>query len=203
MPTDISCQCLGFKLKSPLVLASGIIGTSADLLERAARCGAGAVTSKSCSLEPRLGHPNPIAVEWAGGVINAVGLTNPGADEEVQMLLEAKARLAPLGVPLIASIFASSVEQFGQVAAIISQAQPDLIEVNISCPNVGDEFGTPFAGSIRISRSGNRKSKGIHPNTGLHKTCPQCTQHRPHCPGSGQGGCRCDHRDQYHARDDH
>ncbi len=134
-------------MKSPLVLASGIIGTSADLLERAALCGAGAVTSKSCSLEPRLGHPNPVAVEWEGGVINAVGLTNPGADQEVQMLLDAKARLAPLGVPLIASIFASTVQEFGQVAAIISQAQPDLIEVNISCPNVSDEFGTPFAGS--------------------------------------------------------
>ena len=134
-------------MSSPLVLASGIIGTSAGLLERAARCGAGAVTSKSCGLEPRLGHPNPIAVEWGGGVINAVGLTNPGADEEVRLLREAKARLEPLGVPLIASIFASSVEQFGQVAAIISQAEPDLIEVNISCPNVGNEFGIPFAGS--------------------------------------------------------
>lgn len=134
-------------MSSPLVLASGIIGTSAGLLERAARCGAGAVTSKSCSLEPRLGHPNPVAVEWGGGVINAVGLTNPGADEEVHLLREAKACLKLLGIPLIASIFASSVEQFGQVAAIISQAEPDLIEVNISCPNVGDEFGTPFAGS--------------------------------------------------------
>jgi dihydroorotate dehydrogenase (NAD+) catalytic subunit len=134
-------------MKSPLVLASGIIGTSAGLLERVARCGAGAVTSKSCSLDPRLGHPNPVAVEWGGGVINAVGLTNPGADEEVNLLREAKTRLSPLGVPVIASIFASSIRQFGQVAAIISQAEPDLIEVNISCPNVGDEFGTPFAGS--------------------------------------------------------
>ena len=146
-------------MKSPLVLASGIIGTSPNLLERAAHCGAGAVTSKSCSLEARLGHPNPIAVEWAGGVINAVGLTNPGADEEVKMLIEAKARLAPLGVPLIASIFASSIEQFGLVAAIISQAQPDLIEVNISCPNVADEFGTPFAGSVESAAAVTEKVK--------------------------------------------
>jgi dihydroorotate dehydrogenase (NAD+) catalytic subunit len=145
--TDLSCEFLGLKMSSPLVLASGIIGTSLELLERAAHCGVGAVTSKSCSLEPRLGHPNPVAVEWGGGVINAVGLTNPGADEEVHLLREAKALLKSLGVPLIASIFASSVKQFGQVAAIISQAEPNLIEVNISCPNVGDEFGTPFSGS--------------------------------------------------------
>ena len=147
LQTDISCEFLGLKMSGPLVLASGIIGTSAGLLERAAHCGAGAVTSKSCSLEPRVGHPNPVAVEWGGAVINAVGLTNPGADEELNLLREAKALLEPLGIPLIASIFASSVEQFGQVAAIISQAEPNLIEVNISCPNVGDEFGTPFAGS--------------------------------------------------------
>ena len=203
LPTDISCQFLGLKLKSPLVLASGIIGTSADLLERAALCGAGAVTSKSCSLEPRLGHPNPIAVEWAGGVINAVGLTNPGADEEVKMLLEAKARLAPLGVPLIASIFASSIEQFGQVAAIISQAQPDLIEVNISCPNVADEFGTPFAGSPESAAAVTEKVKSS-------TQIPVCIKLAPNVPsiariatGSGQSGCRCDHCHQYHARDDH
>lgn len=146
-PIDISCDFLGLKMQNPFVLASGIIGTSAGLLERAARCGAGAVTSKSCSLEPRLGHPNPVAVEWSGGVFNAIGLTNPGADEELRLLQATKARLEPLGVPLIASIFASSLEQFGKVAAIISQAEPDMIEVNISCPNVGDEFGTPFAGS--------------------------------------------------------
>jgi len=157
------------------VLASGIIGTSSDLLERAALCGAGAVTSKSCSLEPRLGHPNPIAVEWEGGIINAVGLTNPGADEEVRMLVAAKARLSPLGVPLIASIFASSVEQFGQVAAIISQAQPDLIEVNISCPNVADEFGTPFAGSIDSVAAVTEKVK-------LSTQIPICVKLAPNVP---------------------
>ena len=64
-----------------------------------------------------------------------------------------------MGVPLIASIFASTIDQFGQVAAIISQAEPDLIEVNISCPNVGDEFGTPFAGSPESAAAVTRKVK--------------------------------------------
>lgn len=144
---DLTCSFLNLKFNNPTVLASGILGTSATLLERTARCGAGAVTAKSCGLEPRAGHPNPVSVDWGGGVINAIGLTNPGAVKEVHLLRESKAILAPLGVPLIASIFASTVEQFGEVARIVSQADPDLIEVNISCPNVGDEFGTPFAGS--------------------------------------------------------
>jgi len=177
--TDITCELLGFKMHSPLVLASGIIGTSAGLLERAARCGAGAVTSKSCSHESRLGHPNPVALEWEGGVINAVGLTNPGADEEVRLLQEAKARLEPLGVPLIASIFASSVDQFGQVASIISQAEPDIIEVNISCPNVGDEFGTPFAGSPESAAAVTEKVK-----SSTH--IPVCIKVAPNVPNIGR-----------------
>ncbi len=143
----LDCDFLGFRLRSPLVLASGIIGTSAALMARAARAGAGMVTAKSCGPAPRAGHPNPVALDWGGGLLNAIGLTNPGAEHEAVLLAETKRRLEPLGVPLIASIFAGTVEEFGHVAAIVAQAQPDLIEINISCPNVGDEFGTPFAGT--------------------------------------------------------
>ncbi len=141
----LSCDFLNFTLKSPLVLASGIIGTSPALLTRAARAGAGMVTAKSCGLAPRAGHPNPVAVDWGGGVLNAIGLTNPGADAEVPLLVETRARLSPLGVPLIASIFAGTVAEFAAVTEIICRAKPDLLEVNISCPNVRDDFGTPFA----------------------------------------------------------
>lgn len=141
----LSCGFLGLTLRNPLVLASGILGTSPSLLERAAREGAGAVTTKSCGPEPRAGHPNPVALAWDGGVINAVGLTNPGAQEEVPLLRAAKQRLAALGAPLFASIFAPTTELFGEVARVIAAAEPDLIEVNISCPNVASEFGTPFS----------------------------------------------------------
>ena len=143
---SLACDFLGFRLRSPLVLASGIIGTSATLMARAAYAGAGMVTAKSCGPTPRAGHPNPVALDWGGGLINAIGLTNPGAEHEAVLLAETKRILQPLDVPLIASIFAGTVEEFGQVASTVAQAQPDLIEVNISCPNVGDEFGTPFAG---------------------------------------------------------
>lgn len=144
--TDLSCAFLNLHLKNPTVLASGILGTSPTLLERVARAGAGAVTSKSCGPEPRAGHPNPVCLDWGGGLINAIGLTNPGVEEETRHLTASAQRLRPLGVPLIASIFAPSVEAFAEVARKVSAALPDLIEVNISCPNVGDEFGTPFAG---------------------------------------------------------
>lgn len=145
----LSVTLCGVRLRNPLVLASGILGTGADLLERVARCGAGAVTSKSCGPNPRAGHPNPTVLDWGHGLINAVGLSNPGADEEVPILRDAKARLAPLGVPLIASIFAETVQGFGDVARKVAEAAPDFIEVNISCPNVEAEFGRPFAADAR------------------------------------------------------
>ncbi len=137
----------GVPLANPLVLASGIWGTSPALLERAARNGAGAVTAKTCTLLPRRGHPNPSAVDWGHGLLNAMGLPNPGAREEVALLREASRRLAPLGVPLIASVSADTAENFAEAAAIVSEARPDLIEVNISCPNVASEHGEIFAAS--------------------------------------------------------
>ena len=74
----LTCDFLDFRLHSPLVLASGIIGTSASLMARAARAGAGMVTAKSCGPAPRAGHPNPVALDWGGGLLNAIGLTNGG-----------------------------------------------------------------------------------------------------------------------------
>lgn len=144
---DLTCRLPGVHLRTPIVLASGILGTSASLLVRAAKAGAGAVTAKSAGPTPRAGHPNPVAVDWDQGIINAIGLSNPGAEEEGMLLAEAKVLLGALGVPLIASVFGGSVEEYGQVAGTIATAQPDLIEVNISCPNVADDFGTPFAAS--------------------------------------------------------
>ena len=144
---DLTCNLFGLTLRNPIVLASGILGTSVDLLERAAHAGAGAVTAKSCGPAPRAGHLNPVAVDWDHGLLNAIGLSNPGAEEEARMLVEARARLEPLGVALIASIFAGTVAGFGDVARIVAAARPHCIEVNISCPNVADEFGTPFAAS--------------------------------------------------------
>lgn len=138
---------LNFALPSPLVLASGIWGTTASLLERAALAGCGAVTAKSCGPEPRAGHVNPTCLDWGHGLINAIGLANPGAEAEVALLAAARKRLAPLGVPLIASIFAGPPAEFGSVTRMVATAQPDLIEVNISCPNVHSEFGEPYAGN--------------------------------------------------------
>ena len=156
---DLSVKLGRLDLSNPLVLASGVMGTSPKLLHRMALSGAGAVTAKSCGLHPRAGHPNPVMVEWEHGLLNAIGLTNPGVNDEVKQLMDAKQRLKSLHVPLIASIFAGTIAEFGEVASIVADAEPDLIEVNISCPNVHDDFGLPFAADSKSAAAVTRVVK--------------------------------------------
>ena len=132
------------KLRSPFVLASGVWGVSAGTMIRAANEGAGAVTSKSCSLEPREGHKNPTVVRVSECItMNAVGLSNPGVEEEID---ELKIAIKESTSPVIASIVGRKVEDYAEVAKRISIAKPAMIEANISCPNVLRE-GKMFAAS--------------------------------------------------------
>jgi dihydroorotate dehydrogenase (NAD+) catalytic subunit len=161
---DVSVELAGVRLTSPLVLASGVLGTDAGLMERVARAGAGAVTLKSAGPVPRPGHPNPTCVEFGAGLLNAIGLANPGARAEVALVVRTRQALAPLGVRVIASVFADSAEGFGQVAAVMAEAEPDFLELNISCPNVASEFGEPFsarAQSAAAATGAARKAVGL------------------------------------------
>ena len=138
---DLAVELAGIKLASPLVLASGILGVTASSLKMVAEAGAGAVTLKSCSIGPRLGHPGPCVLPFEHGLLNAVGLSNPGAAQTAHEILD---YMGSCSTPVIASVFAPTVEQFGKVTRVVADARPDLIEVNVSCPNVESEFGTPF-----------------------------------------------------------
>jgi dihydroorotate dehydrogenase (NAD+) catalytic subunit len=138
----LAVNLAGVALESPLVLASGILGTTASSLRRVALAGAGAVTTKSCSLAPRKGHAAPCILPWKGGLLNAVGLSNPGVDGAIAEIAEYKRTCR---TPVIASIFAGSPAEFGELARRLAEIGPDLIEVNVSCPNVESEFGIPFA----------------------------------------------------------
>lgn len=147
MAPKLSTTICGQVLKSPLVLASGLLGTEAELLARVAKSGVGAVTTKSCGPSPRTGHENPTVLAWEYGVINAVGLTNPGVDEEVEEIKRLKGLLEE--TKIIASFFGGTVKEFVEVARKLSEAQPDFLEVNISCPNTESEFGQPFGVSAK------------------------------------------------------
>lgn len=93
-------------------------------------------------------------------MLNAVGLSNPGVDEGIEELKKFKDLC---DAPLIGSIFAGTPEEFAEVAERIEEAPIDMLEVDVSCPNVGKEFGDPFAYSIpaieRITKQVKQKSK--------------------------------------------
>jgi len=127
----MTVRFLGKKLKNPMVLASGVLGNSHDILERVHENGCGLVTMKSIGPEPRDGHKNPTVIDLGHGMINAVGLPSPGY---LNMENEWKA-LEKREFPLIASIYGGSVREYQMVAEFVSSKKPDFIEVNISCPN--------------------------------------------------------------------
>jgi dihydroorotate dehydrogenase (NAD+) catalytic subunit len=156
---DLSVNLCGVRLPNPTVLASGVLGLSQEIFGRLARSGCGAITTKSCSLQPRTGYHNPVVVDWGYGLINAVGLANPGVEVMVEEIRLARERLGPLGVPIIASIFANTIYDFGPMARYISEAQPDLIEVNISCPNIDARFEQMFAASPYVAAQVTRRVK--------------------------------------------
>ncbi|MEM0475552.1 MAG: dihydroorotate dehydrogenase [Candidatus Norongarragalinales archaeon] len=164
---NLETSFCGMRLRNPTVLASGVLGVSAAVLARVAReGGAGAVTTKSCCLKPRVGHPNPVMLPLPGGsFINAVGLSNPGAEEELKEILAAKRALGR--TPLFASVFGETASEFGEVAGILSRAKPALLEANVSCPNVESEFGKPFAFDAAACRSVVESIKNAAPKTPL------------------------------------
>lgn len=129
------------ELQNPTILASGVLGFSAESLGRVAKGGAGAVVTKSVGIEPRVGYPNPTVVQADAGLINAMGLPNPGIDEYKGEIEYAK---TVLHIPLIVSVFGYSAEEYAAVAAKAVAAGADAVELNVSCPHVqhtGSEIG--------------------------------------------------------------
>jgi dihydroorotate dehydrogenase (NAD+) catalytic subunit len=123
------------------MLASGILGYSTETLANMVAGGAGAVVTKSIGLKPRKGYPNPTVVQTNCGLINAMGLPNPGIDEFVHEIREAK---GVLKVPLVVSVYGFSEEEYAAVAKKAVDAGADAIELNVSCPHVketGSEIG--------------------------------------------------------------
>ncbi|MFX1411260.1 MAG: dihydroorotate dehydrogenase [Promethearchaeota archaeon] len=122
----------GLKLKSPLILASGILGVSFSSMKRVINAGAGAVTTKSIGPKPRKGYKNPSIIEiYTGTFMNSVGLGNPGIDEFIPEIKELKKD----NIPLIVSVFGDTKETYLQVATKAEKAGADAIEINISCPH--------------------------------------------------------------------
>ena len=131
----LSTTFAGLKLANPVALASGILGYSGNSLQRVAEAGAGAVITKSVGIGPRPGYPNPTVVQAEAGLINAVGLPNPGINDFAEEIKYAK---TVLRVPLIVSVFGYTAEEYAGVALKAVEAGADAVELNVSCPHVKD-----------------------------------------------------------------
>ncbi len=128
---DLSVEIFGCTLKNPTILASGILGTTRDLLKTASENGAGAVTIKSISEAPREGHPNPTVLAFGPGMINAVGYSNPGIDKAALEFTD----LNKVGCPVIGSIIGTCVEEFSRVASKMDELEFAALEAPLSCPH--------------------------------------------------------------------
>lgn len=144
--TKLDIDFCGVKFANPLVLASGVLGVTAGSLARVVDLGAGGVTTKSLWRAPHPGHKNPVMFGTEHYFMNAVGLSDAGLEKGIETLTELKERT---DAPLIANIVAGSIEDFGAIAESVDILQPDIIEINISCPNVESELGKPFACSCQ------------------------------------------------------
>jgi dihydroorotate dehydrogenase (NAD+) catalytic subunit len=140
---DLSVQLAGLSLRNPVMTASGTFGFGAEYEGLVRLGGLGAMVVKATTLEPRAGNRPPRVAETPAGMLNAIGLQNPGLET---VLAEKLPKAASYGVPVIVNISGQSVGEFAQLAEALS-ASPYVaaLEVNISCPNVACEgmfFGT-------------------------------------------------------------
>lgn len=129
---NLSTTIAGVKFPSCFMNASGALCMTREELLALGRSRAGAIVTKSMTVEPRSGNPEPRYYGFPGGSINSMGLPNLGYLAYAELIPELK----QFGKPIIASIAGLCEDDFLTMARVINQANPDLIEVNLSCPNI-------------------------------------------------------------------
>lgn len=130
------------KMKTPVTTASGTFGFGLEFTDFLDLEKVGAITVKGTTLAPRAGNKGQRVVETPSGILNCIGLENPGSD---YFLKETLPKLKKYNVPVIVNIDASSPEEYGELAAKLDVKGVDAVEINVSCPNIKDGglvFGT-------------------------------------------------------------
>ena len=139
---DLSVTLAGMTMKNPVVVASGTFGFGREYGEFYDLSELGGICAKGLTLHRREGNPGPRIAETPMGILNSVGLQNPGVDAFIATELPF---LRQYDVKVIANISGNSPEEYGVMCEKLSEAGVDMIEVNISCPNVkagGLAYGT-------------------------------------------------------------
>ena len=142
---EINTKIGSILLKNPTMLASGIMDEDAGSMKRIIKSGAGAIVTKSIGLKPREGYPNPTLVELEFGIINAMGLPNPGIEnfgEEISKLKKSK-------TPIIGSIYGAHAKEFIELGQKMEEYGASAIELNLSCPHA-KRFGLEVGSDPKI-----------------------------------------------------
>ena len=153
--STISTEFLGLEMASPIILLSGCVGFGDEYsrLEGFSNSHVGGVVLKGTTLEPRLGNEPHRVIETPSGMLNSIGLQNPGAKEVVDTILP---KLEPLETHYIANVSGSTIEEYADVCRAFDDSLVAAIELNISCPNVkkgGMEFGNDPEMSAQVVES--------------------------------------------------
>lgn len=150
----LEVKIANLKLKNPTILASGIMGESSGSLIRVAKSGAGALVTKSIGSDARTGYPNPTVVELECGILNSMGLPNPGIEEFGKEIEDIK----DIDIPIIGSIFGRDKEEFSMLAKRMEEYGLDAVELNLSCPHAKG-YGLEIGGDPDLVKSITREVK--------------------------------------------
>ncbi|MBH0209584.1 MAG: dihydroorotate oxidase [Nitrospira sp.] len=129
---NLTTTIAGVTFPSCFMNAAGALCVTKEELEALGRSASGAIITKSMTIEARHGNPEPRYYGFPGGSINSMGLPNLGFRAYAELIPQLKR----FGKPIIASVAGLTEEDFPTIAELINAAQPDLIEVNLSCPNI-------------------------------------------------------------------
>jgi dihydroorotate dehydrogenase (fumarate) len=132
MATDLSTTIAGVRFPTCFMNAAGALCVTEDELRNLGRSHTGAIVTKSMTVEPRTGNPDPRYYGFSGGSINSMGLPNLGHAAYATLI----PGLREFGKPVIASVAGLCEADFVKIATAINESRPDLIEVNLSCPNI-------------------------------------------------------------------
>ena len=148
----LAVDIAGLKMKTPVTTASGTFGFGLEFTDFLDLEKVGAITVKGTTLAPRAGNKGQRVVETPSGILNCIGLENPGSD---YFLNETLPKLKKYKVPVIVNIDASSPEEYGELAAKLDVQGVDAVEINVSCPNIKDGglvFGTNAKSMAQVVR---------------------------------------------------
>jgi len=150
----------GIKMKNPVMPASGCFGFGKEYAKFYDLNTLGAIAVKATTLEERMGNPTPRVAETPGGMLNAIGLQNPGLEQVIQSELP---WLEQFDTPVIVNIAGTTTEDYVEVAKKVSQvSNVAALELNISCPNVkcgGITFGTDPVIAAELTKEIKKVSK--------------------------------------------